>query len=164
LKQVTYLLFFMLLFSSCKELNGLLNGAIPTSPNRPIVIPEKLGLVNDFANVLSHEEEVILRDMINRHNKRHKNELVLVTMDRSEPYKELMKSFWNAESWFEYKASVVYNANGKTIGVRRGIPLLGLLTDEEVQNVFNEMQPFLSSDEHFTGFRRGLKVLMKEIE
>lgn len=134
-------------------------------------LPDHVGYINDFENILSDKEEEKLSKMVMDHEKTTSNEIAVVTVSTIEPYSEMFEfSLAIANKWKVGKAAknngvlIVVSKTLREIRIQNGLGISERLSDEETKLIIDKyMIPAFKKGKYFQGIEKGLNAIMKEI-
>lgn len=135
-------------------------------------LPQPVGYVNDFENMLTQEQENELTKIIKRHEDLTTDQIVIVTVASYAPYESLFDySLDLGNSWgigVKDKSNGVLIVLGKQlreVRILNGYGVEGRLTDAETKKIIDEtMIPEFKSDKYFQGLAKGLRAIIRELK
>ena len=171
-KLFPIILFTILLIpTSCGALIKSQKNKSAKIENRKVGFPERIGLVNDFENILTQEEEIELSTLIREIKALTSDQIFIVTLSNIEPYEHIdgysldLANYW--ELGEKNKNNGILIAIGKTmrkIRIQNGFGIEERLTDLETKKIIDEiMIPEFKQDHYFEGLKNGLESIRKEL-
>ncbi|UTW66691.1 TPM domain-containing protein [bacterium SCSIO 12643] len=134
--------------------------------------PDAIGYVNDFEGILKQGQIDHLNRMIVKHEKLTTNEIAIVTIESYAPYKTLFDySLDLGNYWGTGKAGknngilIVFGKQIREVRIQVGKGLEDKLTNEEAKYIIDQyMVPKFKKGKFYTGIKKGLVKIMKEIK
>lgn len=129
-------------------------------------LPEPIGFVNDFENILSQEEEKELNKLIAEYEKKTTVEITIVTIPTSATSEEKFNdlSLYIAKSWGVGKKAknngilIAISKGYSRIRIQNGLGIEQIITDEETKKLIDEkMIPHFKKSNYNTGLKNGVK-------
>ncbi len=162
-KRITGLSLFLAVFLSLF--------LVSCSSGKVAEIPEPVGYVNDFAGMISSEDENELESILIQYENQTNNEIVVVTVeslgDKSiEEYSIALAEKWKVGKEDEDNGVIILVAEEeKKIRIEVGYGLEGLLTDAEAKLIIDrEMTPSFKEEEFAVGIALGAWAIMDTID
>jgi uncharacterized protein len=133
-------------------------------------LPKRINWTNDYENLFSNEEQVILDSIITDFEKETSIEIGIVTIDSLKSSKD---NFYDltlhlANSWGIGKKGkdngilIAICKGYKTIRIQNGYGIEKIMTYEETQEIiFNQIVPAFREEKYFQGTLNGLKEIIK---
>ncbi|MFK7749461.1 MAG: YgcG family protein [Kordia sp.] len=133
--------------------------------------PMPVGLVNDFDNILSDEQEAKLIEVIKSYKTETNQEIVIVTLTSIQDYSGLaeysldLANHWEiGESDQENGVLIALYMKDRRVWIHNGIGVLQQLTDEESLEIINKIiVPEFKKDDFYNGFQKGIKAVIDEL-
>lgn len=132
--------------------------------------PERVGFVNDFANLLPGEQKAQLEERLAQFQQKNRGELVLVTVPGSKPVKPSEYVFWLFNRWqvggSEHAGVMLLLAQEeRRIESEVGYSWEPAITDLESWEILDEhVAPLLREGKTFEGLRQGTERLIAILE
>lgn len=130
------------------------------------------GWINDWTDLLSEAEEDTLRALVYDHREKTSNQIVYIITDDINGYEDF--SQWVLDIGNEWGVGEKEKDNGLIIGlnsklgkvrINTGLGIEKILPDSVVQRVIDQdMLPFFSEGQFYSGLRNGGLVLMDHLE
>jgi uncharacterized protein len=135
-------------------------------------LPQPIGYVNDFEDILSPAQENYLDSMISEYDKKTTIQISIITVDTS------MTSRNNFENYIlqianQWGVGEKGKDNGITIGISKGYRTMRIqngygiekiLSDSETKNIVDSVFiPSFKKGEYFEGIINGLKAIMTKL-
>lgn len=134
-------------------------------------IPEPVGYMNDFANMLSSGDASAIESMLIQYEQQTTNEIVVVTVETLGGSSIEGYSIALAEKWKVGKADkdngviILVAKEEKSIRIEIGYGLEGDLTDAEAKIIIERgMTPFFKAEDYAGGIEFGAYVIMDTID
>ncbi|MEP2936741.1 MAG: TPM domain-containing protein [Gilvibacter sp.] len=135
-----------------------------------IDIPEPLGVINDYAKVFSEDQKVELTKIADDYNTQTARQIVIVTVDSIEPYKNIQKyakdlgNLWGVGMAGKDNGLVIVLCNPlKSIGIATGNSTEVILTDEICSNIIEKvMIPEFENGKYYDGIKKGVTEIIKK--
>jgi uncharacterized protein len=163
-----YLFFVWLLFSLCNSSFGQRATDTQSQEKSLKGLPEYVGYVNDFENILTDKQEKELSEVIRRFEKRTSNQIAIITVDSITPYTNMKGYATNlANKWGVGQKDknngllIVVSSKLRQTRIATGLGTEKVLTDQICQRIIDEqMIPFFKKGEYYKGLQEGLTELI----
>ena len=134
--------------------------------------PIPVGLINDYDNILSDEQEAKLLDLIKKYKTETNNEIVIVTVTSLLDYTGLVEySLDLANHWGigqkdkDNGVLIALYMKDRRIWINNGVGIMQKLTDDETMNIINKIiVPEFKKNDFYNGFEKGIKAIIKELD
>jgi len=143
-----------------------------TVENHPdTVFPIPVGLINDFDNILSDEQESTLLNLVKQHEAETNNQIAIVTLTSIQDYDGLESySLDLANNWGVGQKNkdngvlIAIYMKDRRIWIQNGNGIMAKLTDDETLNIIEKIiVPEFKKDDFFTGFHKGVEAIIEEL-
>jgi len=126
--------------------------------------PLQKGVVNDYENLFTQEEELLLSTSINDFEKRTSNQICIVTISSYEPYATLMEftsdlgNYWGVGVKGKDNGLIItVSAESRKVWIGSGYGTEKILKDEILKEIIDtEMLPRVKNAQYFEGVNSGL--------
>ena len=160
------ILFFALLLGLFAFSRG-----IDKDSNAPEQLPEPVGYVNDFEQILNRKQKNQLEKVLRDYEKQTTTEIVVVTVKTIEPYETLFDYSLNiAKIWGVGKAEknngvlIAVSKNLRNIRIQNGLGIEDHLTDEKTKIIISQfMIPEFKKGNYYEGILNGVNEIIKEL-
>jgi len=127
-----------------------------------------LGVVSDFEDLLSDEEEITLKNKMDAHELETTNEIGIVTVSDFYPYEniddyslELFNKWGIGKKDKNNGILITVSKNNHNVRISTGTGMEDILTDSIAFNINNEiMIPFFKENDYFGGINAGLDAVI----
>ncbi len=134
--------------------------------------PDYIGYTNDFEGIFTQEQITELDKIISLHEKETSNEITIVTIESIHPYKslfdyslDLMNNWGVGKKEKDNGVGIVFGKKIREIQIQVGYGLEADLDDVEAKKIIdNIIIPEFTKGDFFTGIKKGLLEIIKEIE
>jgi uncharacterized protein len=135
-------------------------------------LPEPIGYVNDFEDILSQAQENYLDSMISEYDKKTTIQISLITIDTSmtsrndfDDYILQMANHWGVgEKGKDNGIAIGISKGYRTMRIQNGYGIEKLLSDSETKNIIDTaFIPSFKKGEYFEGIVNGLKAIMNKL-
>jgi len=134
--------------------------------------PDKIGTVNDFEGVFTNEQNSELNGIISNHEKQTTNQIVIVSIKSYAPYETLfdyslkLANYWGVGQKDKNNGiAIVFGKQIREIRIQVGYGLEKKLKDDEAKRIIdNVIIPEFKKDDYYSGIKKGLGAIIKEIE
>lgn len=167
--QFLILIFFIFLFHSCLTSHQSEN--IGSSTNTlNIKFPAAQGYVNDFANILSDEEELYLDNKLKDFDHMTTNQICVVTLNFKEvtdsnfdEYALELSKYWGVgQKGSDNGLSIVISPNLRRIRICTGLGTEKIITDSICQQILdNKIMPQLRNGKYFEGINQATNEFIR---
>lgn len=132
-------------------------------------VPEPIGYVNDFGDLLSTEQEMKLEKIISDYEKKTTREIVIVTVDSILPFTNINNfALYLSDNWAVGKSekdnglTLVFSKKLRSIRISTGKGTENTLTDDICKKIIDQtIIPEFKEGKYYTGIEKGLLDLIK---
>ncbi len=136
------------------------------------IFPIPTGLINDFDNILSNEQETILLNLVKQHEAETSNQIAIVTLTSIQEYSGLEEySLDLANNWGvgqkdkDNGVLIAIYMKDRRIWIQNGNGVMAKLTDDETLQIIKKIiVPEFKKDDYFTGFQKGVEAIIEELK
>jgi len=172
IKYIILILIVIFAVNSCGKIKNSQKAVPFTTQTKSKVLPQPIGYINDFEEILTDEQEMKLRTVIKNHEQKTTDQIAIATLTYIEPYENIKEySFELANYWRvgqKDKNNGILIALGKglrKIYIQNGYGIEKRLTDWETQRIIDDiMIPEFKKDQYYEGLHKGLEAIIKELE
>jgi len=168
LKKIIIIGLITIFITSCKSTIVKPQTENDESNTYKLELPERIGIVNDFENILTEFQREQITAVINYYYNSCKNDIVIITIDsiperiRFNEYASMISKNWNVGK---------ENGNGVSILISKSLNKVALTTTHDTElthtsefceKVMNEeMIPYFEKNEYYKGILSGIKEIIK---
>ncbi len=139
---------------------------------RPTTFPKPVGYINDFAWVLSTDEEKTLTHIVSKHQKKSGNQIVVATVDSLYGFDNLfdcslaMANEWEVgEQGKNNGVLILVVPSKRALHIQNGKGLVNKLTNEETKQIIDSvMIPRFKTLGYYDGLEAGIAAIINEIK
>ena len=129
--------------------------------------PKALYFVNDFEHLLNNDQILDLEILINDYRVKTKREIVIVTVDSINPYKDLPNYTVDLSNYLGVGKdgngiTIVVSKKLRSVQISTGIETEKIITDEDCKKVIDKLMiPNFKKDKNYEGLKTGLLELIR---
>lgn len=135
-------------------------------------MPEYVGFVNDFENILTPEQERVLTQIITAHEQKTGNEIAVVTVNSFYGYQNIEDfSLSLATAWGVGKKEInngvvlVVSKHWSGVRIENGLGITEKMTNAETKEIIDQkMLPYFRSELFYEGIKSGVEAIILEIK
>ncbi|WP_420572248.1 TPM domain-containing protein [Kordia sp.] len=154
---------------SCEATQTMHSHASTHTPDVEFPIP--VGLVNDFDNILSEEQETTLFNLVKQHEAETSNQIAIVTLTSIQDYSGLEEySLDLANHWgigqkdINNGVLIAVYMKDRRVWIHNGDGIMDKLTDDETLNILKKtIVPEFKKNDFYSGFQKGIKAIIDEL-
>jgi uncharacterized protein len=162
----------------CKKISILICFilAITASPScqnqKKDSLPQPVGYVNDFEDILSPAQENYLDSMMSEYDKKNTIQISLITIDTSMTIKNDFDNYilqianhWGVgEKGKDNGIAIGISKGYRTMRIQNGYGIEKILSDKDTKNIIDSaFIPSFKKGEYFEGIVNGLKAIMDKL-
>ncbi len=133
--------------------------------------PIPIGVINDFDNILSDEQETSLLRLLKDYKAETDTEIVIVTVTSLLDYTGLVEysldlsNFWGiGKKDKENGVLIALYMKDRRVWIHNGVGVIQKLTDEEALDIINKIiVPEFKKNDFYNGFQKGIKAIIDEL-
>ena len=139
------------------------------SDSQESIFPIPLGIINDYSDVLSRDEELELWGILYKYDVKTTRQIVVVTIDNISGYDDIQK--YASDLGNEWGVGTAEKDNGlvivlsiplRQLGIATGAGVDHILTDEICKRVIdNIFIPEFKKGEYYKGIKKGINELIE---
>lgn len=136
------------------------------------VLPQPVGYINDFENILTDQEESELTSIIKEHESQTTDQIAIVTLTSLEPYNNIddyslkLANYWGVGQKGKNNGVLIALGKGlRKIRIQNGLGIENKLTDSETKKIIGEiMIPEFKNDNYYKGLKLGIEAIIEELK
>ncbi|MBJ6366809.1 TPM domain-containing protein [Snuella sedimenti] len=130
--------------------------------------PKPVGYVNDFEQIFTPDQKILLEKLISNYEKRTTKEIAIITVSTIEPYDNIkdygtdISNEWGiGKKGKDNGLAIIFSKSLREVRVSTGNGTEKILTDEICKSIIDQiMVPEFKNGEYYNGIEKGLLELI----
>lgn len=164
------LLLFVFSFVNCVSQKNEIKKFEYTNQEAEIILPQAIGLFNDFSFVFNQNERLELEKILSDYAQKTTNQIVVVTVENIEPYTDIsdyatdLGNFWGVGTAEKNNGlTIVMDMSSRTIRISSGLGTEEILSDSFLKKVIDEIIiPEFKQENYYKGIKSGIERIIIE--
>lgn len=133
--------------------------------------PDKIGIVNDYENVLTPKQEKSLIKIITKYQSKTNVKMLVVSTKNFKPATSIKKYVFGLFEHWGYSPKktkkgvlVLFSFHKKELKIIPGHDIKSILTEKKILSIVKDiMEPKFLNEKYFPGLKKGIKSVYKTI-